>query len=254
MKFGKDLALNLVKKWEAHYIDYDKLKAILKKGQSAEAKAEFHAAIALELKKVSDFHISQVKDMERKVEGRKSRTSHDPSEAYEASDSHYEVFRDLSDLKIFDWINAEGFRKIMKKYDKMMGLRGTAEQEAPAFEATLMKLPIMSNQIQSLLDSLKKDKRYNFQIVSGTANLPLAEEICGRAGVPLTPLLVKKFADGEIFVQVMENVRGADVYLVQPTCQPVNDHLMELLLTVGALRRKLYHQPCMTVVWHTIST
>ena len=64
-----------------------------------------------------------------------------------------------------------------------------------------------------------------------------SEEISGRVGVPLTPLMVKRFADGEIFVQVLENVRSCDVYLVQPTCQPVNDHLMELLLTVGALRR-----------------
>jgi ribose-phosphate pyrophosphokinase len=63
------------------------------------------------------------------------------------------------------------------------------------------------------------------------------EEISGRVGVPLTPLMVKRFADGEIFVQVLENVRSCDVYLVQPTCQPVNDNLMELLLTVGALRR-----------------
>jgi SPX domain protein involved in polyphosphate accumulation len=174
MKFGKDLALNMVAKWEVYYIDYESLKLILHKGQTTEIKVEFRSRLAVELEKVSGFHLKQVAEFEAKIEGRKNRAAASPEDAYTASDSHYEVFRDLSDLKTFGWINAEGFRKIMKKFDKMMSLRGTDDQEAPAFEATLRELPFMSAQIQGLLDSLKQDKKWNFKILSGTANLPLA--------------------------------------------------------------------------------
>ncbi len=75
------------------------------------------------------------------------------------------------------------------------------------------------------------------KIFSCNANRPMAEEICASLGVPLSKLDVKKFSDGEISVEVKENVRGADVFIVQPTCPPVNDHLMELIITVDAMRR-----------------
>ena len=75
------------------------------------------------------------------------------------------------------------------------------------------------------------------KIFSGNANRPMAEEICRRLQVPLSAAEVKKFSDGEIFVEIGENVRGTDVFVVQPTCPPVNDHLMELLIMVDALRR-----------------
>ncbi|MHB8809248.1 MAG: ribose-phosphate pyrophosphokinase [Desulfobulbaceae bacterium] len=75
------------------------------------------------------------------------------------------------------------------------------------------------------------------KIFSGNANRPMAEEICRRLQVPLSSAEVKKFSDGEIFVEIGENVRGTDVFVVQPTCPPVNDHLMELLIMVDALRR-----------------
>jgi ribose-phosphate pyrophosphokinase len=75
------------------------------------------------------------------------------------------------------------------------------------------------------------------KIFSGNANRAMAEEICRRLQVPLSAAEVKKFSDGEIFVEIGENVRGTDVFVVQPTCPPVNDHLMELLIMVDALRR-----------------
>ena len=75
------------------------------------------------------------------------------------------------------------------------------------------------------------------KIFSGNANRPMAEEICRHLQVPLSSAEVKKFSDGEIFVEIGENVRGTDVFVVQPTCPPVNDHLMELLIMVDALRR-----------------
>jgi ribose-phosphate pyrophosphokinase len=78
--------------------------------------------------------------------------------------------------------------------------------------------------------------RRGFKLLSGTANLPLAEEIGRCLGVELTKVTVSRFADGEIFVRIDENVRGADVFIVQPTNPPA-DSIMELLLLIDAARR-----------------
>jgi ribose-phosphate pyrophosphokinase len=75
------------------------------------------------------------------------------------------------------------------------------------------------------------------KIFSGNANKALTEEICMNLGVPPGQASVKSFSDGEIYLQVLENVRGADVFVVQPTCTPVERHLMELLLMIDALKR-----------------
>ncbi len=75
------------------------------------------------------------------------------------------------------------------------------------------------------------------KVFTGNANPALAQEICQHLGTPLGAAEVKTFLDGEIHVQIMENVRGADVFVVQPTCTPVEKHLMELLLTIDALKR-----------------
>ncbi|MEW6593295.1 MAG: ribose-phosphate pyrophosphokinase [Thermodesulfobacteriota bacterium] len=75
------------------------------------------------------------------------------------------------------------------------------------------------------------------RIFAGNANLPLAEEICSYIGIPRSRAEVRRFSDGEIFVELGENVRGRDIYLIQPTCPPVNDHLMELVIMVDAMRR-----------------
>ncbi|GBE13659.1 ribose-phosphate pyrophosphokinase [bacterium BMS3Bbin14] len=75
------------------------------------------------------------------------------------------------------------------------------------------------------------------KIFSGNANRKMAEEICSYLGVPLAAAEVKKFSDGETSVDIGENVRGQDVFVIQPTCPPVNDHLMELIIIVDALRR-----------------
>lgn len=74
-------------------------------------------------------------------------------------------------------------------------------------------------------------------IVTGSANPELTNEIVGPAGVFLTECISKKFADGERYVQISKTVRGADVFVIQPTCNPVNEHLMELLIMVDALKR-----------------
>ncbi len=77
----------------------------------------------------------------------------------------------------------------------------------------------------------------SLRIVTGTANRKLAEDICGHLGLNLTPTLVTTFSDGEIRVEIGDNVRGDDVFVVQPTCSPVNNNLMELLLLLDALKR-----------------
>jgi ribose-phosphate pyrophosphokinase len=75
------------------------------------------------------------------------------------------------------------------------------------------------------------------KLFSGTANTALAQEVARYLGIDLGPMVRKRFADGELYVQVQESIRGGDVYLIQPTCHPVNDHLMELLIMVDACRR-----------------
>ncbi len=75
------------------------------------------------------------------------------------------------------------------------------------------------------------------KIMAGNSNLPLAREIAAYLEVPLTEATVKRFADDEIFVEIHENVRGEDVFVVQSTSAPANDHLMELLICIDALRR-----------------
>jgi len=75
------------------------------------------------------------------------------------------------------------------------------------------------------------------KLFSGNANIDLAREICAFLSVPLGAAVVKRFSDGEINVDIGENVRGADVFIVQPTCPPVNDHLIELLILMDALKR-----------------
>ncbi|HUC63209.1 MAG TPA: ribose-phosphate pyrophosphokinase [Alphaproteobacteria bacterium] len=75
------------------------------------------------------------------------------------------------------------------------------------------------------------------KLLSGTANRPLAEGIARYIDVPLTEASVRRFADNELFVEILENMRGQDVFLVQPTSFPANDHLMELLIWLDALKR-----------------
>src|SRR5512143_1047114 len=76
-----------------------------------------------------------------------------------------------------------------------------------------------------------------FKIFCGTANEALCDEICHFLGMNRGQALVTRFKDGEAYVQIQENVRGADVFVLQPTCRPVDEHLMELLLMMDALKR-----------------
>ncbi|HEX9007400.1 MAG TPA: ribose-phosphate diphosphokinase, partial [Bacteroidota bacterium] len=75
------------------------------------------------------------------------------------------------------------------------------------------------------------------RVFSGNSNPALAEKICANLGVPLGAAKVKTFSDGEIMVEIGENVRGRDIYVVQSTCSPTNNNLMELLIMMDALKR-----------------
>jgi ribose-phosphate pyrophosphokinase len=83
--------------------------------------------------------------------------------------------------------------------------------------------------------SLSEDKR--FKLFTGAANRPLAEEIARFIGVSLGESKLQRFADGECYFQLLENVRGVDVFVLQPTCYPVDQHLVELLVMIDALKR-----------------
>lgn len=88
---------------------------------------------------------------------------------------------------------------------------------------------------QLTLPSLNDNNR--LRLLSGSANLELSQEVARYLGVDLGPMVRKRFADGELYIQIQESIRGCDVYLLQPTCRPVNDHLMELLTMIDACRR-----------------
>src|SRR5688500_15473579 len=87
----------------------------------------------------------------------------------------------------------------------------------------------------SAMDSVSVPK-HGFRLLSGTANQALAQEIAGHIGVDLCRVTCSRFADGEIFVRIDENVRGADIFIVQPTNPPA-ENVMELLLLIDAARR-----------------
>jgi ribose-phosphate pyrophosphokinase len=76
-----------------------------------------------------------------------------------------------------------------------------------------------------------------FKIFGGTANEPLADEVCAFLGLTRGQAMITRFKDGEAYVQIQENVRGCDVFVIQPTSRPVDEHLMELLLMIDALKR-----------------
>ena len=77
----------------------------------------------------------------------------------------------------------------------------------------------------------------HMKLISGTANPVLAQKISEYLATPLVQTKITRFSDGEIFVEIKENVRGADVFIIQPTCPPVNENLVELLIMVDAARR-----------------
>ena len=82
-----------------------------------------------------------------------------------------------------------------------------------------------------------KQVNRQLKVFSGNANLPLAQDICEHLQIPIGKINLTSFSDGEVYCQILENVRGTDAFLVQPTCCPVNHNLMELLIMIDAFKR-----------------
>ncbi len=89
--------------------------------------------------------------------------------------------------------------------------------------------------LKTMLSRIETNNR--LKIFSGSSNRALSREVARYLGTDLGPMVRKRFADGELYVQIQESIRGCDVYLIQPTCHPVNDNLMELLIMIDACRR-----------------
>src|SRR5215510_15378131 len=79
--------------------------------------------------------------------------------------------------------------------------------------------------------------KVELKVFSGNGNLPLAKAICDYLRLPLGQWRLSRFSDGEVYCQILENVRGTDVFVIQPTCYPVNENLMELLIAIDAMKR-----------------
>ncbi len=89
--------------------------------------------------------------------------------------------------------------------------------------------------LKTMLSRIETNNR--LKIFSGSSNRALSREVSRYLGTDMGPMVRKRFADGELYVQIQESIRGCDVYLIQPTCHPVNDNLMELLIMIDACRR-----------------
>ncbi len=89
--------------------------------------------------------------------------------------------------------------------------------------------------LKTVLSRIETNNR--LKVFSGSSNRGLSREVARYLGTDLGPMVRKHFADGELYVQIQESIRGCDVYLIQPTCHPVNDNLMELLIMIDACHR-----------------
>jgi len=90
----------------------------------------------------------------------------------------------------------------------------------------------------------------NTVLLSGRGNQPLARDVAAYLGMELAEIRLTSFSDGENYCQVLENVRGRDVYVIQPTCTPVNDNLVELLLIIDALKRASSQRICAVIPYY----
>mmetsp|Transcript_13421 Transcript_13421/g.32566 ORF Transcript_13421/g.32566 Transcript_13421/m.32566 type:complete len:545 (-) Transcript_13421:181-1815(-) len=266
-KFAKELESAMQPGWENDYMDYSKLKLILKNhgGEKQEdgarvnfdkeaLDAEFFPALETELDKVNEAFVSKCNYFEHvahNFEPQGPTHTHNLSEGEEKSparitvDQYWTGLKDLGKMTTYVWINRQGFFKIMKKYDKTCGLLGTGRELGPEFERRLDHEVFTGPRLETLIELYKSKKppsnslelAREMKLVAGTANPELAQELSARLGVPLMPVKIGNFNDGEVAIQLLENVRNAEVYIIQPTCTPVNDNLMQLLLLISACRR-----------------
>src|ERR1700735_822524 len=116
-----------------------------------------------------------------------------------------------------------------------MATVATTAEKTTVEKASTEKKPLTDEKTERKPQRARVDDR--FKVFCGTANEALCDDVCNFLGLTRGQALVTRFKDGEAYVQIQENVRGADVFVMQPTCQPVDMHLMELLLMMDALKR-----------------
>jgi len=247
VKFSKDLQSGVVARWSEHYMKYGEMNQVLKpmKGggeapDPASLQQQFDDAYEASLEIVNGFYNAKIAEYD------KALTDYEEQKAAGSERIFFHTFREVGEFQTFIWLNATGFRKIMKKYDKRMALRGTGNERQPSLEAKLIKEPFMGSHLEVILARAKShsglsNAQHDLKLIAGSGNPELAEEISGRLGIPLVKTDIKQFNDGEVSIKIQENIRGSDVYVIQPTCYPVNDNLMELLLTISALKRASVH-------------
>ncbi|KAJ4894977.1 hypothetical protein Rs2_21771 [Raphanus sativus] len=114
---------------------------------------------------------------------------------------------------------------------------GNGNASIPIINGTTLPKYFDSSSSSRLEKPVSSRANTKLKLFSGTANPALSQEIAWYMGLELGKISIKRFADGEVYVQLQESVRGCDVFLVQPTCTPTNENLMELLIMVDACRR-----------------
>jgi len=269
-KFAKELQSYVQPGWEEDYMDYSQLKQILKNhgGEKQDGgvranfdkdklDAEFFPVLEKELDKVNEAFVKKCDHFEQVVHNFKPEgptqtkaLSEAEGDAVEkapriSNEQYWTAFKDLGKMTTYVWINRQGFFKIMKKYDKVCGLLGSGRELGPEFERRLDHEVFTGPRLETLIELYKNKKPQKsghglspeMKLVAGTANPELAQELSARLGVPLMPVKIGNFNDGEVAIQLLENVRNSEVYIIQPTCTPVNDNLMQLLLLISACRR-----------------
>mmetsp|Transcript_22735 Transcript_22735/g.31752 ORF Transcript_22735/g.31752 Transcript_22735/m.31752 type:complete len:504 (+) Transcript_22735:82-1593(+) len=160
-------------------------------------------------------------------------------------DMHVENMK--GDMSCYAKVAVLAERRESEKLQRQMSQpRQQAEEEsAPAIRATSAKPApdaspsSITEEEQRFEEQTRQAKKHSggLKLFSGNGNMALASEIARFLGINLGKATVGRFADGEVNVMVHENVRGKDTYIIQPTCPPVNDNIMELLLMVSTLRR-----------------
>ena len=118
------------------------------------------------------------------------------------------------------------------EFRKIVVIPGFLLKESHKMVETLIKKETKENPLLTNMNGKRPVK-----IFSGRANVQLANEICKYLQLPLGKITIQPFSDGELYVQIQESVRGCDVFLIQPTCPPVNENIMELLIVLDALKR-----------------
>ncbi|XP_051129227.1 ribose-phosphate pyrophosphokinase 1-like [Andrographis paniculata] len=132
------------------------------------------------------------------------------------------------------FIRAPHFSPTIPKCELTQPMNGAPTPSVPVLNDQILPTFLQSKRLEN---AVNKSSSNQIKIFSGTANPALSQEIAWYMGLNLGKIQIKRFADGEIYVQLQESVRGCDVYLVQPTSPPANENLMELLVTIDACRR-----------------